>query len=534
MEEKEEISKKSNTKIIVCITIVVLIAIVGGVLFNSFANKDKSVVEKGNSKNEKYNNNNKEVEKTNTTDQDSTSKGGCPLVLFSKDYKLTVQDKDDIIKSLDSMNIGFTNVDVNSIAITGQTENAYAFSIKFNLKDRSDTLAAIVAKVNNEFKVLNAGSGFDTNDLNSVYHMLQRICMNETVSNSKVKGECPLTKLSKDYKLTTQDKDEIIKSLDSMNAGFTNVDANSIAITGQTENTYAISIKFNLKDHSDTLAAIVTKVNNKFKVLNAGSGFDTNELKTIGYTLQRICSKNSTATTSNISENNTTEEKVNKIMSGNCPLEKFNSNYVLTQADKKEIMDSIVSTYSITGYDASLLKINKVADSGYFFSVGVDSTNERNGFFVYVSKVNGKFKVIGGGGSGDTSDGYDRMNSTIEYLCKEVKSSTEAPKSAKGNCSLTKFNSNYVLTQADKKEIMDSIVSTYSITGYDASLLKINKVADSGYFFSVGVDSTNERNGFFVYVSKVNGKFKVIGGGGSGDTSDGYDRMNSTIEYLCK
>ena len=81
---------------------------------------------------------------------------------------------------------------------------------------------------------------------------------------------------------------------------------------------------------------------------------------------------------------------------------------------------------------------------------------------------------------------------------------------------------------------MDSIVSTYSITGYDASLLKINKVADSGYFFSVGVDSTNERNGFFVYVSKVNGKFKVIGGGGSGDTSDGYDRMNSTIEYLCK
>lgn len=117
---------------------------------------------------------------------------------------------------------------------------------------------------------------------------------NNEVSKSEddiKKGECPLTKINSDYILTDTDKEEIMESLESLNAGFTNqnIDVNSLTIDTISESGYYFNVKFNDTNKSELFAYIV-KVNNKLKVLNAGSGDSIDGVKRMEYTLKRICS----------------------------------------------------------------------------------------------------------------------------------------------------------------------------------------------------------------------------------------------------
>ena len=118
---------------------------------------------------------------------------------------------------------------------------------------------------------------------------------------------------------------------------------------------------------------------------------------------------------------------------------------------------------------------------------------------------------------------------TVTQVPDDTTECEETPSTVKGECPLTKFDDSYVLTAMDKEEIAISIISTYSVQNIEANQLEIKAISDSGYYMNVGT-----QDGFFVYVAKVNDKFKVIGGGGTGDTAEGVERMKRTLIRICE
>ncbi len=114
----------------------------------------------------------------------------------------------------------------------------------------------------------------------------------EIIKAEKVKEECPLTKFDRNYVLTEMDKEEIIESLESLDAGFTkqNIDIDSLTISMISEDGYYFNVKFDCTPNTGETFAEVVKVNNKFKVLNAGSGDTTDGIRRMEDTLKRICS----------------------------------------------------------------------------------------------------------------------------------------------------------------------------------------------------------------------------------------------------
>ena len=112
-----------------------------------------------------------------------------------------------------------------------------------------------------------------------------------------------------------------------------------------------------------------------------------------------------------------------EVVKEECPLEKFNNDYTLTATDKEEIAEVIVSSPGFENVSkdkiVEILKITNISSSGYFFSAGWNEDKSIGGgnIFFYIAKVNGKFKIIGGGGSGDDANGYKRMENTINNLC---------------------------------------------------------------------------------------------------------------------
>lgn len=114
----------------------------------------------------------------------------------------------------------------------------------------------------------------------------------EQTETEKIKGECPLTKIDANYVLTDVDKEEIMESLESLNAGFTkqSVDIDSFAISSISEDGYYFNLKFDCTPNTSETFAEVVKINNKFKVLVAGSGDTTDGIKRMEDTLNRICS----------------------------------------------------------------------------------------------------------------------------------------------------------------------------------------------------------------------------------------------------
>lgn len=140
--------------------------------------------------------------------------------------------------------------------------------------------------------------------------------------------------------------------------------------------------------------------------------------------------------------------------------------------------------------------------------------------------------------------GYDKLlnnkeeNTTKTEEKKEENTNSEVPATTpvKGECPLTKFDKSYVPTEEEKQEIIDSFVAAFEDDYYkvDTKDLKIYSIHD--YYLSAGVDKTSKGNGngFFAYVSIVNGKYKTIGGGGTGDTAESVESMEYTLNMLCK
>ena len=129
-------------------------------------------------------------------------------------------------------------------------------------------------------------------------------------------------------------------------------------------------------------------------------------------------SKNSEKETNQVN-NTIVEEKKEERVKGECPLTKFDTNYVLTDTDKTEIIESIESLkigFTKDVIDRNSFEVAKIGDNGYVISVKFDCTPNTSGTFAYVVKVNDKLKVLLAG-SGDTSDGFMRMNSTLERIC---------------------------------------------------------------------------------------------------------------------
>ena len=111
------------------------------------------------------------------------------------------------------------------------------------------------------------------------------------IDSTETDEACPLTKFNSTYVLTETDKEQIIASLETLNAGFTKeiIDINTMIISHVSDSGYYLNVKFDTIPKTSGTYASIAKVNNKFKVLHVGSG-DTNDgVKRMEYTLIRIC-----------------------------------------------------------------------------------------------------------------------------------------------------------------------------------------------------------------------------------------------------
>ena len=136
---------------------------------------------------------------------------------------------------------------------------------------------------------INSTEETSTNEINNTENETDDI-KNE-ITNTKTNGECPLTKFDNTYVLTDTDKEDIMNSLESLNAGFTKevVDINTFSISTIGNSGYYINVKFDCNPKTSDTYASVAKVNGKFKVLTAGSGDTVDGVKRMESTLEKIC-----------------------------------------------------------------------------------------------------------------------------------------------------------------------------------------------------------------------------------------------------
>ena len=146
-----------------------------------------------------------------------------------------------------------------------------------------------------------------------------------------------------------------------------------------------------------------------------------------GYVVfDKLSSDKITANENVLNEVNTKKEEEKNVeeddskLTGECPLTKFDSGYVLTDSDKEEIMNSLESLdagFTKNSIDSSTFKILNVSKSGYYIAVGFDTVPKTSGTYAAVTKVNGKFKVLMAG-SADTEEAELTRDWTLERICK--------------------------------------------------------------------------------------------------------------------
>lgn len=173
--EVEKNKSKGSVVVIVILTILV-IALGGYIGYDKFLNKNNTSTTEENSKNETNTKN--KVQNSEEEIKTEKVKGECPLTKFDRNYVLTDVDKEEIIESLESLDVGFAkqNIDIDSLAISMISEDGYYFNVKFDCIPNTGGTFAEVVKVNNKFKVLNAGSGDTTDGIRRMEDTLRRIC----------------------------------------------------------------------------------------------------------------------------------------------------------------------------------------------------------------------------------------------------------------------------------------------------------------------------------------------------------------------
>ncbi len=105
-------------------------------------------------------------------------------------------------------------------------------------------------------------------------------------------------------------------------------------------------------------------------------------------------------------------EKEPEIEKGACPLEKFDSNFTLSDTDIEEITNAVKEEGITT---VKNLHLGTVAENGYYFFVSWE--DEGSGQGAIITKVNGKYKILNYG-SGYVSEDIIKMSSTLERICK--------------------------------------------------------------------------------------------------------------------
>lgn len=105
-------------------------------------------------------------------------------------------------------------------------------------------------------------------------------------------------------------------------------------------------------------------------------------------------------------------EKEPEIEKGACPLEKFDSNFTLSDTDIEEITN-ILKEEGIT--TIKNLQLAVVSNNGYYFNVKWE--DEGSGQGAIITKVNGKYKILNYG-SGYVREDIIKMSSTLERICK--------------------------------------------------------------------------------------------------------------------
>lgn len=114
--------------------------------------------------------NEKETE-TKDVKQEEKVKGECPLYIFTDNYQLTEQDKDEIISAMKKENI---NVDRQTLELGYASD--YYLSVRFDTEDHAGSpLTAILFKVNGEYKCENYGN-FTKDYVDQLKRTLNKIC----------------------------------------------------------------------------------------------------------------------------------------------------------------------------------------------------------------------------------------------------------------------------------------------------------------------------------------------------------------------
>ena len=102
---------------------------------------------------------------------------------------------------------------------------------------------------------------------------------------------CALYKFDSNYQLTDSDKEQIVASINKMEGmGNEKVDASTINVTKRSNYILYITFETVNKTGNYEFGGIVFKVNKTFKAYTIGSGYDSDQIKHLEYTLSRICS----------------------------------------------------------------------------------------------------------------------------------------------------------------------------------------------------------------------------------------------------
>ena len=170
----EEEKKKNSTSPITIVLLVLVVLLAGYIGYDKFLNNKEENTTKTEEKQgeKKEENTNSEVPATTPV------KGECPLTKFDKSYVLTETDKEEIITSLEAMNINFTRqtIKVYTMKNAALSKSNYLMYLTFIDSEDGDELGALGVKVNGKFKVITAGSGYENNYTETVDHTLESIC----------------------------------------------------------------------------------------------------------------------------------------------------------------------------------------------------------------------------------------------------------------------------------------------------------------------------------------------------------------------
>ena len=116
----------------------------------------------------------------------------------------------------------------------------------------------------------------------------------ETIETPEIKkGECPLTKFSKEYEFTEDEMGEIQEAIEKgmKKSGAPSFELKDLSIKNKNYD-YLISVRYDLENNpgSGPLSAVLFKVNQQYKIYLYGTETTTDKLEELNNTLTKICS----------------------------------------------------------------------------------------------------------------------------------------------------------------------------------------------------------------------------------------------------